>query len=375
MPSLTLMLSRIILMTAVATLVACGGSGPRLPDDDSGRLYGGLNPDHYVFGAPSTGGLMLFAQAGQYEIVRTDRNAQFIDPPIVVAGNLGPQYRLAGIAIGRRHTSILAQHEDGELRLHRLVAGGLDPVSIPLSVQASRLDLNLKARSFALHLANPRDCLEGEAQFLLLMVRPEGSGLEDEVWYVRENGQVKERKSFTRPAGWEPLAVGSGAVESSKPWILFASADRKQAKLVQAQELALTLNVVNVPEVSFIPVHSSLSSLTMTPSGYAFATTVRPGGHVYWWQIYRWDTPYNWFLVNPVAGPFGAPADRELAVVMATSPSGLGLVSYADLRPPCLSWRTLPYPEKLLEQKRAWEEIEEALEDMSPARPPLNTGQ
>ncbi len=359
-------LGQLLVAMAVVSMFGCAGPEPR-----------GLDPERFVFGAPSTGGLLLFAENGQFEIWRTDHNINFADASVVAAGNLGTQSRLVGLGIGRRHTLILDQRDDGQLRLLRLGSGGLDPTPILLSSQPPQS--GWKARSFALYLRNPKNCLEGQADYLMLMERPTVGDRPDEVWIVSEDGLVRQQMTFQRPANWIPVAVGTGAVESSNPWILFARSNGMEAKLVQTRdspsgnELLLTAN-----EVPFVPLGTPSTGHLSAASGFGFATSVRDnrhrdGNYVYWWQIYRWrstpPSPHS-FRIRPEAGASGYPPDSELALIVSDSPPGLDLVAYADRRPTCMTWESHPLPERFQDQFRSREK-----DGLEAVRPTPNIGQ
>lgn len=330
-------------------------------------------PIDTTFSSPSVGGLILFADNGQFEIWRIDRDFNFLFPQPSASGDLGSDLSLVGLANGRRYTAILSQRDNGELSLHRLVSGTVHPTPTMVGTQK---DLSTrqkqggwKARSFSLYLPNPKFCLEGESEYLIFMERPQGSSLLDEVWTVGEDGRIKVRRTFDRQEfeqfadgqleinGWDPVAVGIGAVDSPHPWILFKRPDGLEAKLVQTQRSASD-NELN-PTSNVVPFTTLGTPLTGLPaaSGFAFASTVRdnersPGSYHYWLHVYKWppsssDGSHD-AVIKQVPGDSSYPPDRHLHDLTGRSPAGLELMAYADLRPACMSWKSMPKPDERL---------------------------
>lgn len=358
MSTTTRVLAICLAWAALLSAAGCAGPRPFVPKDK-------------VFGSPGEGGLLLFAAQGQYEIWRTNQDITPTDAYVTAAGNLGDEMRLVGLAIGRRYVTALSQRADGQLGLHRLAAGALDPAPILLSRQP--VGPGWKARSFALYLGNPNFCLEGESDHLLLLERPAAGNLLDEVWLVSETGLVRQQMTFERPSGWLPVAAGIGAVESPHPWILFARPDGLQAKLVHTRPSAsgneLLLMALEVP---FVTLGTPLTGRPAA-SGFGFATTVRdnerqPGSYLYWWHIYKWretSPPRNTFVISPEPGGSGYPPAR-LALAIGDSPPGLDLVAYADRRPACIVWKSIPKPESLSRQEELFRAYDGVLQPQNP---------
>lgn len=334
---------------------------------------GGLGPpgQDIHFGSPSTGALLLFAERGEYEIWRINSNGLLPENWLSAVGDLGPNVRLIGVSIGRRFTSVLSQSDDGTLGLHRLNANGLTTARVPLTRQPSG---GRKALSYSALLRNPKECLAGETESVLLLERPADSAFLDEVWIVSENGLVKQSLAFRRPSGFIPLAAGMGAVESPQIWILFASVDMSQAKLVQTRTEDGSPNELLITgiEVPFVR-PESVSANRDRASGFSFATTVRtdlrtPGSYLFWWHVYKWrhtSPDRTSFVIAQEPGGSDFSAFHPI-LVRAGSPPPLDLVAFADRRPACLKWELRPYPPRLREEQDRWESFDGALEFDSP---------
>lgn len=332
---------------------------------------GGFRPSDIDFGSPSHGGLLLFAEHGEYEIWRINSNGLPSANLLAAVGDLGPNLRLVGVSIGRRFTSVLSQSDDGTLGLHRLNANGLTTTRVLFNRQPSP---DWTARSYSTILRNPNECLAGETDAVMLIERPTGSGFLDEVWIVSENGLVRQQLTFERPSGFIPLAAGMGAVESPEIWILFASVDMRQAKLVQTRTSEQTPNELMITgiEVPFVPLDTPVTNRGPA-SGFEFSTTVRtdlrdPGSFLFWWRVYKWrhtGPDRTSFVIDQEPGGSDFSAYHPI-LVEGSSPGSLDLVAFADIRPACLKWQLRPYPSKLREEQDRWESFDGALEIESP---------